>query len=104
MDRFPEPGADRPTLAGASPAQEERVFQEIVRNYGKLPEGVSRVDFRFGEDSVGDPAVWIVFHAKDELRPSKESIAALRRAGEAIRSEIRRAGTERWPYITIEVE
>jgi len=48
--------------------------------------------------------VWIVFVAKDDLNPSKAKMSAIRRLAENVRSEVRRSGSERWPYVTIEAE
>jgi hypothetical protein len=41
-----------------------------------------RVNFRFGEDSTGAPAVWIVFVANDDLKSSNERMSAIRRIAE----------------------
>lgn len=94
--------SEEPNLAGATSVEEARLFRDIVRRHGPLPAGVERVEFRFGEDSTGAPAVWIVFIAKDDLKPSNESINAIRRVAEEVRSEVRRTNSERWPYVTIE--
>jgi hypothetical protein len=55
------------------------------------------VEFRFGEDSVGALAVWIVLVAKDELNPSKERMEAIRGVEEDLKAAVRNLGTERWP-------
>jgi hypothetical protein len=104
MAKKPKFGLEAPNLADAASGDEARLFHDIVRRRGPLPAGVQRVEFRFGEDSTGAPAVWIVFIAKDDLKPSSESINAIRRAAEEVRSEVRRTSSERWPYITIEAE
>jgi hypothetical protein len=104
MVRSPKPSSEEPSLSGAASGDEARLFHDIVRNHGPWPAGVRKVEFRFGEDSTGAPAVWIVFVAKDELKPSPESIAEIRRVAEEVRSEVRRTGSERWPYIMIEAE
>jgi len=84
------------------------VFHNIVRKVigklGHLPEGVQRIDFRFGEDSTGAPAVWIVFKGPDDLKPSKDKIAAMQRVANEVRSEIFLSGTERWPYVEFAAE
>jgi hypothetical protein len=96
---------DRPiSTAAQASADEARRFHDIVRKHGPWPEGVRRVEFRFGEDSTGAPAVWIVFVAGDDPNPSKETVAAIRRAAEEVRSDVRRSGTERWPYVMVETE
>lgn len=104
MVKKPKNGSSPPDLTGAASGDEARLFDDIVRKHGPLPAGVRKVEFRFGEDSTGAPAVWIVFVAKDDLKPSSESISAIRRVADEVRSEVRRTGSERWPYVTIEAE
>jgi hypothetical protein len=77
---------------------------DVLGKLGDLPEGVKRVSARFGEDSQGDPAVWITFTARDDLKPSKEKIADLLRVAEEVRSEVIRSGIESWPYVEIATE
>ena len=57
MDRKQETGPRVPNLEGAASGDEVQMFHDIVRKYRSLPAGVSRIDFRFGEDSTGTPAV-----------------------------------------------
>ena len=85
---------------GALSVDEAKVLHDIVRERVRLPEDVRRVEFRFGEDSTGAPAVWIVFVAHDDLKPSKSKIASLQRAREEVRSIVH-SQTNRWPYIEI---
>jgi hypothetical protein len=95
---------DQPMPTGAASGDEARIFHDIVRKVGRLPEGIRQVRFRFGEDSEGAAAVWITLVANDDLKPSKEKIAALQRISNEVRSEILRSGSERWPYIEISTE
>jgi hypothetical protein len=104
MSKMTNSDPDEASLADAASADEAREFLDIVRRHGPLPAGVRRIKFRFGEDSTGAPAVWIVFVAQEDLKPSNENISAIRRAAEEVRSEVRRTGSTRWPYITIETE
>jgi hypothetical protein len=104
MAKKPKSGSEVPTAADPASGDEARLFHDIVRKHRSLPAGVQRVDFRFGEDSTGAPAVWIVIVANDDLKPSNERISAIRRLAEEVRSEVRRTGTDRWPYVTIEAE
>lgn len=69
-----------------------------------LPAGVRRVEFRFGEDSEGAPAVWVSFVAGDDLKPSKEKIAEIQKVTGEVRAEILRSDTDRWPYVEIVTE
>jgi hypothetical protein len=86
--------------AGAASVDEAKLLHDIVRERVRLPEDVRRVEFRFGEDSTGAPAVWIVFVAHDDLKPSKSKIASWQRVAEEVRSIVH-SQTSRWPYIEI---
>ncbi len=81
----------------------ERLY-DIVRKEGPLPTGVRKIDFRFGEDSTGAPAIWIVLVVRNELNPSSETIGAMRHFAEKVRSKVRTVSDQRWPYVTIEAE
>lgn len=103
--------ADRPNTRhgldiepGAASGAEARMFHDIVKNLGGLPPGVRRVDFQFGDDSDGTPAVWISFVADDDVRPSKEKIADLRSMMNKVRAEVLLSDTDRWPYVEIVTE
>ncbi len=100
----PETRSNEPVLQGTASGDEAQVFHDIVRKVGRLPDGVRRVDFHFGEDSEGAPAVWITFVARDDLKPSKAKIAELQRVMNDVRSQVIRSGTERWPYLEIATE
>lgn len=89
--------------AGTPSVDEGKLLQDIVRERVRMPQYVRRVEFRFGEDSTGAPAVWIIFVAHDDLKPSKSKIASLQRAAEEVRSIVL-SETSRWPYIEIATE
>jgi hypothetical protein len=95
---------DEPVLRGGALVDEAKLFQEIARKHARLPKFVKRIGFRFGEDSTGDPAVWIRLFTPEDLNPSKAKIAALRRVVDEIRSDILASGSERWPYYEIVTE
>ena len=80
------------------------MFHDIVRKTGDLPPGVRRVEFNFGEDSEGAPAVWITRVADDDLRPSKQTLAEPHWYINAIRTQVIRSDSERWPYVEIATE
>jgi hypothetical protein len=65
----------------------------------RLPSNVHGVDFDFGEDSTGDPAVWIWLTVEDESQPSPKSIEGLTRFVTEVRSDLLRAGLRHWPYV-----
>jgi hypothetical protein len=84
-------------------SDEAKLLHALVHEHVRLPQDVSRVELRFGEDSSGAPAVWIVFVAKDDPKPSKSKIASIQRAAEDAR-RIVRSESNRWPYIEITTE
>jgi hypothetical protein len=45
---------------GALSVDEAKVLHDIVRERVRLPEDMDWGEFRVGEDSTGEPAVWIV--------------------------------------------
>jgi hypothetical protein len=94
---------DDPMLQGTS-VEEARLYHDIVRKHGRLPEGLKRIEFRFGEDSTASSAVWIVLVAEEDVNPSKDKIAGLRRVADEIRSEILASDSQRWPYVEIVTE
>ena len=88
------------SAVGALSVDEAKVLHDIVRERVRLPEDMDWGEFRVGEDSTGEPAVWIVVVAHDDLKPSKSKIASLQRAREEVRSIVH-SQTNRWPYIEI---
>jgi hypothetical protein len=96
---------DVPQIQGnpVSSVDEAKLLHDIVLERVRLPQDVRRVEFRLGEDSTGAPAIWIVFVAHDDLKPSKSKIASLQRAAEEVRSIVH-SESNRWPYIEIATE
>jgi hypothetical protein len=78
--------------------REEKIVRGILKKW-TLPPNVHRFDVDFGEDSTGDPAVWIWLTVDDELQPSPQSIAGLNSFVTDVRSDILRAGLRHWPYV-----
>jgi hypothetical protein len=93
--------AERDGEGDASP-EEVRRFYDLVRDHGPWPGGIERVEFRFGPDSAGSPAVWIVLIAKDELKPSQARMDAIKQVRDELRAAVRGLGTDRWPYVDIQ--
>jgi hypothetical protein len=91
-------------IPGNSPADEARLFEDIIRAHPDLPEGVHRVEYRLGWDHAGTPAVWFVLKAEDDLKPSKAKVEAINDFGNELISAAFLSDTERWGYIDIETE
>jgi hypothetical protein len=94
-------GPDDVTLVGAVTRDEAKLFRDIGRRAGPLPDGAHELRFRFGEDSRGQLAVWIVLVAEDDLKPSKTKIDNIRRFFGKLQDEILMSDTDRWPYTEV---
>jgi hypothetical protein len=101
MAKAPTITADEELVAGAASPAEAKVFHDIVENLGRLPDGVKRVRFRYGEDSDGAPATWVIITVSDDLSPSPDKVASISRVAKQIQNELLRSDTARWPYVEI---
>jgi hypothetical protein len=70
----PETHSNEPMPPGAASGDEAHALHEMVRKVGRLPDGVQRVDFHFGQDSEGAPAVWITFVATTSSHRKRRSL------------------------------
>jgi hypothetical protein len=99
----PKPSPEEPVHSGSASINEAKLLNDVVHARVRFPLDVTRVEFRFGEDSTGAPAVWIMLVAHDDLKPSKGKIESLQRAAEEVRSVIHNE-SNRWPYVEIATE
>ncbi len=105
MDTFPDSSRDVPSTTGfLRPAEEARLFEEIIRAHPTLPEGVHGITWRMGLDYAGTPAVWFILRADDGLNPSDEKIDALNRFAKTLRHAVYRSDSERLAYVNVETE
>lgn len=65
---------------------------------GQLPNWVADFRFETGEDSTGDPALWVWVLMRDEVADavSDDEVSAVR---QRLFDAARRVNPERWPYI-----
>jgi hypothetical protein len=103
MANSPEAHINQPMPSDTTSGGEDEIFHNIIREIDRLPDGVQRVDFHLGDDSTGAPAVWFTFIAHDDLKPSKEKIAAFQCVADVVRSKVF-SRSERWPYVEIVTE
>lgn len=68
----------------------------------RKPTEVKGVDWEFGEDSTGDPAVWI-FLKLDHDDPSPEAVKKLSDYVSALTHKILDQDTEYWPFVRFKV-
>jgi hypothetical protein len=99
----PKPPPEESVQSGSASINEAKLLNDVVHARVRFPQDVRRVEFRFGEDSTGAPAVWIMLVAHDDLKPSKSKIESLQRAAEQVRSVIHNE-SNRWPYVEIATE
>lgn len=66
-----------------------------------LPEFVHRYEVELGEDSVGDPAVYVLIYVDDDKKPSKEKLSQLRDLTDSLSQDLIVKLPQRWPYIRI---
>jgi len=103
MVSTPKPPREDAVQSGLASINEVKLLNDAVHARVRFPQDVLRVEFRFGEDSTGAPAVWIVLVARDDLKPSRRKIAGLQRAAEEVRSVVH-GESDRWPYVEIATE
>ena len=103
MVSTPKPPHEEAIQSGSASINEVKLLDDVVHARVRFPQDVLRVEFRFGEDSTGAPAVWIVLVANDDLKPSKGKIASLQRVAEEVRSVVH-SESYRWPYVEIATE
>lgn len=79
---------------------EAALVRDLVKKQ-KFPPAVKKGRFtiEFGEDSTGEPAVWIWFLVDDDLNPTKQKISELNHFANTVRSALLRAKMPYWPYV-----
>ena len=79
--------------------EDEQIVQEYLRDL-KRPNPIQQVDVEFGEDSTGDPAVWIWLRVAPNFQPSKpEQMQVLSRYARSVRDGLLERRIQRWPYV-----
>lgn len=62
--------------------------------------GVRDFGVEFGDDSTGDPAVWIKFEIDQDDDPSTQKVNALNELTDSVtRLLLERLGPDPWPYV-----
>jgi len=89
---------ERELIAGAASAAEAGRIRNLINRH-KRPSGVETWNAELGEDSGGEPAVWVWFHFKDEDGISQDKIHELTDFVQSVRSELLDANIDRWPYV-----
>jgi Zn-dependent peptidase ImmA (M78 family) len=71
----------------------------LVLEQESFPYGMRQFDLEFGQDVVGDPAVWISFPIEDDPYPSMEKLSNLNRFVHRVQDVVRENTEGRWPYV-----
>ncbi len=66
---------------------DQQKVQEILARF-TLPPEVERVETRFGSDHTGDPAVYVNFHIRMDVKLGREEIKRLSRFSSAVASAL----------------
>jgi hypothetical protein len=82
----------------ATDADRQLVRETIDRYEAKRPDGVRRVDFTFGEDWTGDPAVYIDLIVDKSVKPTMEKAQELNDFVRLIHNDLIDGNFEFWPY------
>jgi hypothetical protein len=83
---------------GGAEGEEAKRIHELVRE-NAVKEGFGTFKLQFGEDSTGDPAVWIWFEIDPKYSIADDSIKTLTRLRRLVRSALLAAGIHRIPYV-----
>lgn len=84
-------------ITGAG-SQEAARIHEVVREIAQ-PEGFGTFHIRYGEDSTGDPAVWVWIMLRPDQPTDKDSIGTLVSLRNRVKAALLDAGIQRIPYI-----
>lgn len=67
-----------------------------------LPPELSTVTIELKDDYSGDPAMYLSFHVKDEVKLEDEHIARLSRYMMDVADRLLRSGVSRFPYVSLD--
>jgi hypothetical protein len=79
-------------------AERRHVQQIIDRHASDRPEGIRRVEFTFGEDWTGHPAVYVNLVVGKDVQPTKTKIRELNDYVKLLHDDIIDEDVGFWPY------
>jgi hypothetical protein len=80
--------------------EEARKIREVLEGVD-FPPGVVAWDFEIGNDSTGDPAVWIWIFVDEDVVRRKKVDDVMEPTRKRIRDALDAAGIQRWPYVRV---
>jgi hypothetical protein len=81
-------------------AEKEKAEQFIAET--PLMEGIENVRVELGEDQTGDPAMWLVFRLRPDLKFDEEMARRFNEYAAVIQTKILHGGLTRFPYTRLE--
>jgi len=67
-----------------------------------MMEGIERVRVELGEDHTGDPAMWLVFSLRPDVKFDMEMAKRFNEYAAVIQTKILHGGLKRFPYTRLE--
>jgi hypothetical protein len=85
---------------GTASVEEARTIHKVLSKHRReFPFAVHKFEVRYGEDSAGAPAVWILFFTADDPDLSDDDASRVNRIIRIVKDDLFKAGVRRWPYI-----
>lgn len=81
----------------SSEEQERERVRQVLDGF-PLPPEIADVTIEMGNDSTGDPALWLHFNLKTEIQIKGEQITRLSRFIGEVQSSLLQSGISRFPY------
>jgi hypothetical protein len=83
-------------------SDQQKTYEGFVKEFLRR-KSLPRQNFtvRVGEDSAGDPAVWIEFLVDNDLSPSKAKLGELTKLVDSVSQELISKDPQRWPYVRL---
>ncbi len=81
-------------------AEKEKAEQFIAET--PLMDGIENVRVELGEDQTGDPAMWLVFRLRHDLKFDQEMARRFNEYAAVIQTKILHSGLTRFPYTRLE--
>jgi hypothetical protein len=81
-------------------AEKEKAEQFIAET--PLMDGIENVRVELGEDQTGDPAMWLVFRLRSDLKFDQEMARRFNEYAAVIQTKILHSGLTRFPYTRLE--
>jgi hypothetical protein len=83
-----------------APEDESKWIYNLIKDR-PLPRGVRDLEVELGEDSTGEPAVWIWFLIEPGLEPTKDWLTRINDFARQLKTAIFDAGVERISYVRL---